>query len=716
MSTADDYARWIVNNQDKKGTPDFDVVAKAYQQAKAEETATPAPSNSVGRQAGLFGRSAVKAAMAIPAMGADAIGGVANFAQDKLLGEGRGVRFQQTLPMLENLMSGAGLPQPETPMERIVSMGGEMGLGAGGAATLARKGADVATGVTKDVLSRLGSQRTLQVAGGAAGGAAGQQSKESGDGWVGQLVSTVVGGMLGAGGVQALRSGANAAAGLLPSQANQNITVQIDRRITQALQAQGVDPATINPAMRRALQEQVKAALKLGDVDEAAVGRLADYTRLGAEPTRRRLTLDPFDVTQELNAEKAAAATGARSARLPAISQDNNRLLLEKLDGFSPLTDRLAVGQAATAPIVRTDAAMKAAESALYGRAREMAGGDIPLNRGPVLNAINERLEKSMKAPFLPPEIQSILNRFSTDPNVPFTVDGIDNLKTIIATAQRGAKDGNVKAALKAVRDALDDTALVPTKRDFGGSQLVTPGTAARMTEADSAAADLMAQLNQARQAAFQRRSWQESSPLIEKTIDEADPARFVDSIVSRATSAKDTAQAARVINKDPAARDAVRSGIAQYLKDAAIGKGNASETGNFSGRQMKAALDNIGDAKLKLFFDADEVETFKSMARVGTIETFQPRGSAVNNSNTAAGMAGLLQGLTKFIKPVANKLPLGQELLTNPMDSMSISLMQRRAMDTPRGLLTPRVGPDGSLLDPLMLPAATGMGLLSAP
>ena len=38
MATADQYAAWIVQNQAKRGTPDFDTVAKAYEMAKSEET------------------------------------------------------------------------------------------------------------------------------------------------------------------------------------------------------------------------------------------------------------------------------------------------------------------------------------------------------------------------------------------------------------------------------------------------------------------------------------------------------------------------------------------------------------------------------------------------------------------------------------------------------------------------------------------------------
>ena len=43
MATANDYAQWIVNNQDKKGTPEFDTVAKAYQASKNIDIETGKP-------------------------------------------------------------------------------------------------------------------------------------------------------------------------------------------------------------------------------------------------------------------------------------------------------------------------------------------------------------------------------------------------------------------------------------------------------------------------------------------------------------------------------------------------------------------------------------------------------------------------------------------------------------------------------------------------
>jgi len=38
MATADDYAKWIVDNADKKGSAEFNTVAQAYKQAKETET------------------------------------------------------------------------------------------------------------------------------------------------------------------------------------------------------------------------------------------------------------------------------------------------------------------------------------------------------------------------------------------------------------------------------------------------------------------------------------------------------------------------------------------------------------------------------------------------------------------------------------------------------------------------------------------------------
>jgi hypothetical protein len=65
MATADEYAQWIVNNEDKKGSEDFNTVVKAYQEAKAEETAmaTPSKEGPVSPEVGAIAGAVVPAAV-----------------------------------------------------------------------------------------------------------------------------------------------------------------------------------------------------------------------------------------------------------------------------------------------------------------------------------------------------------------------------------------------------------------------------------------------------------------------------------------------------------------------------------------------------------------------------------------------------------------------------------------------------------------------------
>lgn len=74
MATADEYAAWIVKNSAKRGTPEFDTVAQAYQLAKSEETQAaqpqaPAPEPTLGQQLIGAGETAL-------ALGTGATGGL----------------------------------------------------------------------------------------------------------------------------------------------------------------------------------------------------------------------------------------------------------------------------------------------------------------------------------------------------------------------------------------------------------------------------------------------------------------------------------------------------------------------------------------------------------------------------------------------------------------------------------------------------------------
>lgn len=712
--TSPDGKTWEVTAPD--GATQDQIIAYAKQQwaasIKTPERPKETSNSDVASQAGLALRSAVKGGAAIPAMLADAVTGPLNFAQDKLIGPGRGIRFQQALPALDRALTAAGLPEPDTPTQRIVSKGVELGTGAGAAAKGAGWLAKGASGVARDVLTRLAANPETQVAAGIGSGLAGQQSAESGGGAGSQFVSSLVGGLGGAG----IAGGIKSAAGALAQRnAPQLQPVEIERRITAILERQGIDPASITPAMKKALMADVQQALKLpGALDEQAVARLADYRRLGLTPTRGRVTLDPFDVTQEQNAMRVAAATGARDAKLPAIAQDNNRGLLTALDDLRPINDRVTLGERAMGPILARDAAMKARVDNLYSAARDTSGRSLPLEGGTFTRMANEALDQANVGSFLPPDIARKMNDIATG-KYPLTVDVAEQLKTSIGNLQRNSADGNVRTALGIVRRALDDAPLQNDRLWNPGNVPAMPGMVPPSTAA--AGRESVDAFNAARSAARERFGWQQATPAVQRTLEGAAPDAFIQrEVISKSAAAADVARLAAELSGNPQATQAVRSGIVQHLKDAAIGKGNDVQTANFSGRQWLSALSEIGDQKLRAFFSPAEVEQLKAIGRVGATETFQPRGSAVNNSNTAAGMAGLLQGLSKNLGPLINKIPGGQSLVSPAMDNLTLSFTERGLTNVPRGLMTPPQAPPGSLLDPLLLPGLVGGGLLTAP
>lgn len=708
--TAPDGSKWEVTAPE--GATQAQVLDYAKQQWQARKTAEPeqpsgTKNNTLAAQVGLTARAGLQGLGGLAGLVTDPIGGLYN-----AVAPAGAPRMLTARGLATKAADAIGLPTPDTPTQRAAAQGVEMMSGAGGAGALARGLSSASTGATKAVSSRLADDPLMQVVAAGGGGAAGQQAKESGATATGELISALTGTLLAGGAVAGGRSAVDAVRSAIPNVRQQNIG-RLDQIIDGALQRNSIDPASIDPAMRRALQDQVAAALKKGPLDADAVARLADYTRLGMTPTRARLTLDPYDVTREQNASRMAAALGATDAKLPAIAQANNRRLLGLMDDMKPSADTFGLGETVKRPIVRTDAALKSREQALYKSAEQVAGGDIPLERG-VLNGVYDELSKARKLRFLPAEVSATIDDILKDTRAPFTVNEIDALKSTIATAQRGTADGNVKQALKIVRDYLDGMPLNPEKRTFGGNQIVTEAGAKFLRDQDALAGKTKEALDKARQAAFERRRWQESAPIIEDALNDATGETFIRKhVLSPSAGFADLSKAVNVINRDPAAKEAIRSAIVQHLKDAAIGKGNQSATGNFSGRGWASALESIGDRKLGLFFDKPEIEQLKSMGRVGTAEVFQPRGSAVNNSNTAAGVAGLLQGLSKYVKPVASKVPLGQELLSNPIDNITLSVLERGAGNVPNALLM-RQAATRNALDPFLFPALLGVGSVS--
>jgi len=145
MATADDYAKWIVENADQKGSDNFNTVARAYQEAKDEEVSeknnTPKERSALEdlkRKAGVAFRGAAPGLVS----GAGFAGGAALGAQVGLLG---GPLAPVTVPIagligglggsylanklskdaVQNKLTELGVPEAETKGERLLQTGAE---------------------------------------------------------------------------------------------------------------------------------------------------------------------------------------------------------------------------------------------------------------------------------------------------------------------------------------------------------------------------------------------------------------------------------------------------------------------------------------------------------------------------------------------------------------------------------------------------------------
>lgn len=656
----------------------------------------------------------------------------------------------QKRPMSEvvgEYLTKAGLPEPQNANERVIGdasrlMAGAMGGGAlmgrasSGMAGLMEKGGDsAAQQVTKKVLESMSSRPGIASISAAGSGLAGGSVREAGGGPWAQFGASLLGGIaapLAAQGASNLaRSATNGIKGLIASPSD------LDAKLAIELQRAGIDPSTIGANVRAQLREDAKKALVSGEgLDPAALRRLTDYRQIGATPLVGDITQDPALLSQQRNLSKQIANTpNVGGTNLPNIENQNARRVLSTLENAtSSADDAYASGQRIIGMVVGKDASLAATERGAYKAAEEAFGRDLPLDRGGFLNEAFGNLAKSNKTAFLPENIGKLLNQLSagkitvgghmghggTDYPVPFDVNTIDQLKTILASASRAAgNDGNAKAAIKAVRDALEN--VQPKMQDFNGAQLATAAQAAALRSGDPAA-KAMGAFDAARAFARDRRQWQESAGFIEDALSGAAPDKFVkkhiiggsvDDLAKLRAEIGGGVSSSREVGPAGAPQAAQASGqlldsVRKQLVDYILQRGRAdSDTVKFSSAGMNDALKAIGDRKLALFFAPDEIAQLKSAVNVGRYMQSQPIGSAVNNSNTAAAALGRISGLLDKASPI----PLAGPLVADPIKGGLLSLQIRGMNNLSRGLLAPADVDRMAVTPALMLP-----GLLSAP
>ncbi len=577
-----------------------------------------------------------------------------------------------------------GLPSPNGPDERVIGDAAKMLIGTGGIAKGAQVVAKAASPVVSSIGSALAANTGSQAATAIGAGVAGGSVREAGGGPGEQFAASLLGGVAAPFGTNAVASGINRAASTARAAfAPKDVTGEV--RI--ALERAGVDWNALSNQAKVRLVADARKTLQTGDVlDPAALKRLADYRNIGATPLRGDITQDPVELTNQRNLSKTQANTQPipGAPNLPRIENENAQKVMQTLQGVEPAAmDAYEAGARVQGVVTARDAALKAQENSLYRAARESAGRDIPLDRSAFVNQAFDNLANNNRGPWLPSQVRDVLNTLSKGEGQ-FTVDTIDQLKTLLAQESRASANGNVRAAISAVRDALENVQPSAKVPQTGSAMPMTQAMGDRLKATASNASNLsgetLGKFDAARATARERRTWQESAAFIEDALDGADPQKFTQKHIIGGELAS-LQKLRSEIRNSPEAVAGVRKQLLQYILDRGKADG---DTVKFTSAGMKAALDQLGDRKLRLFFKPDELQQIKSAINVARYSQSQPIGSAVNNSNSGAMLVGRA---FQAIMNASQAAPVIGPLIGKPLTAATVSLQGVRAANVPNSL-----------------------------
>lgn len=667
-----------------------------------------APKNQVAevaRQVGLFARYGLEG---VPQL-ADTVVSPLKYLTDKAANYVRSPTVSELVtgkdmnarsPTLSEMGTGVsdwlGLPKPQTAQERVVGDMTRTGFGAMGGAGLAKGVAAIAEGpVAQGVASAFAANPGTQLISAGGAGAGAGIVRENGGSPLGQTLAALAGGVGAPVGARLLQNAGQSAVNAIRQSFGS--TQLIDATLKAELAKTGVNWDELGANVKLQLRKDAQAAVYSDQkINPDAMKRLADYRNIGATPLVGDITQDPSLITQQRNLSKQLANIGqpVGGTSLPNIDNANAKRVLSTLEGAATSSlDEIGTGQHITSRLAGKDAALSAAENAQYTAARAAAGRDIPLDRSAFVNQAFANLANSNRGSFLPKEIETLLNQISAgrvsiggvDHPVPFNVDTIDQLKTVLSSASRATQDGNVKAAIAQVRNALENTGVAPAKSGVQGG-IATAQQAAGMRASDALSEESLRLFDTARATARGRREWQESAKFIQDAIDGVPPDKFVQKHVLGA-AVEDLSRLKSELRTDPEATNAIRKQLVDYI----LKRGGAdSDVTRFSSKGMEDGLKQLGDRKLALFFSPEEIQQIKSAVSVGKYMQAQPIGSAVNNSNSGALVLGKISDMLLNASPI----PMIGPMVADPVRGLTLKAQTIPLRNLSSGLTEARPNP----------------------
>ncbi len=628
---------------------DAKKLTKMYREADfvIEQKSKRSVPDELARQAGLTGRYILEGGGSILDLLATPIRGVMNMAP-KIVGSDYRI---PEISIGKKLSDIAELPNPETPLERVVGEGSKFLSSVavpGGALKSATPTSATGQGTKKLFTESIGKQGVAATSSGIAM----QGVEEMGGGTGTQLAVGLPTALIAPKTFEktVVKPASSLYKKFTTAKQSVNQSQAVNNVLDNVLTNNNIKLADLSDDVIVQVKRDIDEALKVNpNISSEALKRLIDYRVVGATPKQGTVTLDPAKITKEKNTAKLGANSNDPNAqRLAQIENENNQILLKNLDdlGADKAVEPQTFGKILFQKIEDFNNKQKEIISNLYKQIKDDGGLSAKYDSKQFIDKTNVALTRHER--FLPAEFKGILNDIKTG-KVVLDVNEAAQIKTLLATAMRSTADGNVKAALRIVREQIENANLLPNQK-LGKAALKAEKEARRYTYEYKKLIDsipALKQLNNSRAVVNQD--------------------TFFEKIIMRSTG-DELEKTFKIL--DPSFKQAVKNNVIAYLKSKASG-GRPNEIANLSGSTLQKELRNLGNKKLNLIFTKAEIAKLKSIGNVASYEQVIPKGAAVNTSNTASALRGLSEVLGE--STLVNRLPLGNLLIGSPARNLAL-------------------------------------------
>lgn len=398
--------------------------------------------------------------------------------------------------------------------------------------------------------------------------------------------------------------------------------------------AKGIRLADLPIQVQSQLKNEVKALMKQGKSPDAqTLQRMSVFTDLKSrgfdlKPTGKQATGDAQLWTKETNLSKLDGAENLSKKytedhiNLKAMFDD-----FERKTGGSAV-DEFQVGDDMFKTLRSQDDARSNYIAAMYDHAKTHTGNDLTLDAGRFAINMKQALDEDLvDIALLPTPLLRKVEDFANGAK-PFTLAEKEMMVKQINRRLSGA-DNQTKYALQSFRNSLEKE-VDDSLSAFGTNLQGSAKTA----------------WDDARKAASGRFGLIDRTPALKKALADAEPDKAFDQLIWRG-NVREVESLVKEIEHDPQALNGIRQAIVKRIADKSIGV-----SGNFSPKAMSDSLKSIGDRKLALLFDADEIKYLKNIEAAGRFLISHPPGSNVNHSNTASTLMNYFSMFSKV--PIA--------------------------------------------------------------